>query len=116
MRLGALTSAGLKLEAVRYIHLPEARVADYCVNDGDLLISRANGTTEFVGRAVYVSVIQETVAFTERVHSVARDYGGRLGCWLWRRLRRYVGQKPRDIYIADLHAGHAIKVPSRYFR
>ncbi|MGJ4997354.1 hypothetical protein ACQR0Z_23220 [Bradyrhizobium sp. HKCCYLS3077] len=67
LRLDALTPRGLNLEAVRYIPLPENRVADYRVNDGDLLISRANGSPELVGRAVYVASINETVVFPDTI-------------------------------------------------
>jgi type I restriction enzyme S subunit len=67
MRLDALTDRGLDLSAIRYIPLPEDRVQDYRVNRGDLLISRANGSPEFVGRAVYVANIDETVVFPDTI-------------------------------------------------
>jgi type I restriction enzyme S subunit len=67
MRLDALTANGLNLEAVRYIPLRKDRVADYLVNAGDLLVSRANGSAEFVGRAVYVEDIGEPVVFPDTI-------------------------------------------------
>lgn len=67
MRLDALTAEGLNLEAVRYIPLQKDRVADYLVNAGDLLVSRANGSPEFVGRAVFVEDIKESVVFPDTV-------------------------------------------------
>lgn len=82
MRLDALTAHGINLDAVRYIPLPEERVADYRVSAGDLLISRANGSAEFVGRAVYVRDIAETVVFPDTIirYPLVRDE--QIGRWM----------------------------------
>ncbi|MDP2804002.1 MAG: restriction endonuclease subunit S [Phreatobacter sp.] len=82
MRLDALTAHGINLDAIRYIPLPEERVADYRVNAGDLLISRANGSAEFVGRAVYVSDIAETVVFPDTIIRYPLGRDEQIGRWM----------------------------------
>ena len=82
MRLDALTAHGINLDAVRYIPLPEDRVTDYRVNAGDLLISRANGSAEFVGRAVYVSDIAETVVFPDTIIRYPLGRDEQIGRWM----------------------------------
>jgi type I restriction enzyme S subunit len=82
MRLDALTARGLNLEAVRYIPLPEDRVQDYRVNSGDLLISRANGSPEFVGRAVYVAEFRETVVFPDTIIRYPLGTDQQIGRWI----------------------------------
>jgi type I restriction enzyme, S subunit len=82
MRLDALTARGLNLDAVRYIPLPEDRVQDYRVNRGDLLISRANGSPEFVGRAVYVENIDETVVFPDTIIRYPLGSDQQIGRWI----------------------------------
>jgi type I restriction enzyme S subunit len=82
MRLDALTARGLNLDAVRYIPLPEGRVQDYRVNSGDLLISRANGSPEFVGRAVYVANIDETVVFPDTIIRYPLGVDQQIGRWV----------------------------------
>jgi type I restriction enzyme S subunit len=82
MRLDALTARGLNLDAVRYIPLPEDRVQDYRVNSGDLLISRANGSPEFVGRAVYVANIDETVVFPDTIIRYPLGSDQQIGRWI----------------------------------
>jgi type I restriction enzyme S subunit len=82
MRLDALTAHGINLDAVRYIPLPEDRVTDYRVNAGDLLISRANGSAEFVGRAVYVSDIAETVVFPDTIIRYPLWRDEQIGRWM----------------------------------
>lgn len=82
MRLDALTAHGINLDAIRYIPLPEDRVADYRVTAGDLLISRANGSAEFVGRAVYVSDIAETVVFPDTIIRYPLGRDEQIGRWM----------------------------------
>jgi type I restriction enzyme, S subunit len=82
MRLDALTDRGLNLDAVRYIPLPEIRIQDYRVNGGDLLISRANGSAEFVGRAVYVADIGETVVFPDTIIRYPLGSDQQIGWWI----------------------------------
>lgn len=82
MRLDALTSAGLDLEAVRYIPLAEDRIADYQVNAGDLLVSRANGSAELVGRAVYVQEIAEPVVFPDTMIRYPLGTDPTIGRWM----------------------------------
>ncbi|MER8615009.1 restriction endonuclease subunit S [Mesorhizobium sp. M1216] len=82
LRLDALTVHGLDLKAVRYIPLPDERIADYRVNNSDLLISRANGSAEFVGRAVYVSQIGETVVFPDTIIRYPLGPDRQFGRWL----------------------------------
>lgn len=81
MRLDSLTSRGLDLDAVRFIPLPEDRIADYRVNAGDLLISRANGSAELVGRAVYVREIDQTVVFPDTIIRYPLDRSEQQGGW-----------------------------------
>ncbi|WP_172900010.1 restriction endonuclease subunit S [Bradyrhizobium erythrophlei] len=82
MRLDALTARGLNLDAVRYIPLPEDRIQNYRVNNGDLLISRANGSPEFVGRAVYVADIGETVVFPDTMIRYPLGADQQIGLWI----------------------------------
>src|SRR5258706_2469448 len=82
MRLDALTARGLNLNSVRYIPLPEDRIQDYRVNSGDLLISRANGSPEFVGRAVYVADIGETVVFPDTIIRYPLGADQQIGWWI----------------------------------
>jgi type I restriction enzyme, S subunit len=82
MRLDALTARGLNLDAIRYIPLPEDRIQDYRVNSGDLLISRANGSPEFVGRAVYVADIGETVVFPDTIIRYPLGADQQIGWWI----------------------------------
>jgi type I restriction enzyme S subunit len=82
MRLDALTARGLNLDAVRYIPLPEDRIQDYRVNSGDLLVSRANGSPEFVGRAVYVAEIGETVVFPDTIIRYPVGADQQIGWWI----------------------------------
>lgn len=82
MRLDALTARGLNLDAVRYIPLPADRIPDYRVNNGDLLISRANGSPELVGRAVYVSSIDETVVFPDTIIRYPLGADQQIGRWI----------------------------------
>jgi type I restriction enzyme S subunit len=82
MRLDALTARGLNLDAVRYIPLPDERIQNYRVNSGDLLISRANGSPEFVGRAVYVSEIGETVVFPDTIIRYPLGTDQQIGWWI----------------------------------
>ena len=82
MRLDALTAHGINLDAIRYIPLPEDRVGDYRVNAGDLLISRANGSAEFVGRAVYVSDIGEIVVFPDTIIRYPLGRDAQIGRWM----------------------------------
>jgi type I restriction enzyme S subunit len=82
MRLDALTARGLNLDAVRYIPLPEDRIQNYRVNKGDLLISRANGSPEFVGRAVYVADIGETVVFPDTIIRYPLGADEQIGWWI----------------------------------
>ena len=81
MRLDALTSRGLDLDAVRFIPLPEDRISDYRVNAGDLLISRANGSADLVGRAVYVREIDQTVVFPDTIIRYPLDRSEQQGGW-----------------------------------
>ena len=82
MRLDALTSRGLNLEAVRYIPLPDDRIDVYRVNSGDLLVSRANGSPEFVGRAVYVDEIGEAVVFPDTMIRYPLGESQQHGKWI----------------------------------
>lgn len=82
MRLDALTARGLNLNAVRYIPLPKDRIQNYRVNNGDLLISRANGSPEFVGRAVYVVDIGETVVFPDTIIRYPLGMDQQIGWWI----------------------------------
>lgn len=82
MRLDALTTRGLDLEAVRYIPLPEDRISIYEVNAGDLLVSRANGSPEFVGRAVYVDEIAEPVVFPDTMIRYPLGADRQTGRWM----------------------------------
>jgi type I restriction enzyme, S subunit len=82
MRLDALTAQGINLGAIRYIPLPEDRIAGYRVNAGDMLISRANGSAEFVGRAVYVSDIAETVVFPDTMIRYPLGGDTQIGRWM----------------------------------
>ncbi|MGP9822608.1 restriction endonuclease subunit S [Salinarimonas sp. NSM] len=67
LRLDALKPNGLDETAIRYIPLPESRIADYAVNAGDFLISRANGSPEFVGRGVFVEVVGDVFVFPDTI-------------------------------------------------
>jgi type I restriction enzyme S subunit len=82
MRLDALTTSGLDLNAVRYIPLQECRISTYRVNAGDLLVSRANGSPEFVGRAVYVEEIGEIVVFPDTIIRYPLGPERQVGRWL----------------------------------
>jgi type I restriction enzyme S subunit len=82
LRLDALTDRGLDLNAARFIPLPEQRVADYQVNPGDLLISRANGSADLVGRAVYACDISEPVVFPDTIIRYPIGSDQQLGRWL----------------------------------
>ncbi len=82
MRLDALTANGLDLDAVRYIPLPLDRIADYRVKSGDLLVSRANGSAEFVGRAVYVDEIAELVVFPDTIIRYPLGTDREIGRWV----------------------------------
>jgi type I restriction enzyme S subunit len=82
MRLDALTPSGIDLNAIRYIPLPEHRVVDYQVNAGDLLISRANGSAEFVGRAVFVDTIAESVVFPDTIIRYPLGDDHEIGRWM----------------------------------
>ena len=75
------------MKAVRYIPLAENRVAEYALNTGDLLISRANGSAELVGRAVYVEQVDETVVFPDTIIRYPFAKNELLGRWVelaWR--------------------------------
>ncbi|MGH7101051.1 MAG: hypothetical protein ACREFJ_01545 [Acetobacteraceae bacterium] len=82
LRLDALTPSGIDVSVARYIPLADERIADYRIRGGDLLVSRANGSAELVGRAVYVAEIDETVVFPDTM--IRYPLGGdlQLGQWI----------------------------------
>lgn len=82
MRLDALTAYGLNLDAVRYIPLSNDRIADYKVNRGDFLVSRANGSAELVGRALLVEEIGEVVVFPDTMIRYPLGKDQRVGRWI----------------------------------
>ncbi|MCC6888442.1 MAG: hypothetical protein IT536_07920 [Hyphomicrobiales bacterium] len=67
LRLDALTNDGLDFSAVRYIPLAIERVPNYLVREHDFLVSRANGSEELVGRAVYVPKIAQQAVFPDTI-------------------------------------------------
>lgn len=50
LRLDALQDAGVLWDRTRFLPIEPARASPYLLEDQDLLISRANGSPEFVGR------------------------------------------------------------------
>ena len=82
LRLDALTSSGIDFTAVRYIPLPLERVGAYQVNEGDILISRANGSPDLVGRSVYIDEILETIVFPDTIIRYPLGSDHDLGRWM----------------------------------
>jgi type I restriction enzyme S subunit len=82
LRLDALTEKGINLEAIRYIPLPENRIQNYKINAGDFLISRANGSSDLVGRAVYVAEASDTVVFPDTMIRYPLGSDRAIGTWL----------------------------------
>ena len=82
LRLDALTPTALDLSACRYIPLLQERVAVYRVNVHDFLVSRANGSEEFVGRAVYVPSVDEEFVFPDTIIRYPLFPSETLGHWV----------------------------------
>lgn len=82
LRLDALTTSGLDLAACRYIPLEHRRIDAYRVNAHDFLISRANGSAEFVGRGVYVPSVAEEFVFPDTIIRYPLFPSDILGSWL----------------------------------
>jgi type I restriction enzyme S subunit len=101
LRLDALTDHGLNFGAVRYIPLAAERLPNYLVKKHDFLVSRANGSEELVGRAVYVAnIVQETV-FPDTIIRYPLYPSEVLGRWIelaWRSplTRRQIGLKSKS--------------------
>jgi type I restriction enzyme, S subunit len=100
LRLNALTDHGLNFGAVRYIPLAAERLPNYLVKEHDFLVSRANGSEELVGRAVYVAnIVQETV-FPDTIIRYPLYPSEVLGRWIelaWKSpiTRRQIGLKSK---------------------
>jgi type I restriction enzyme S subunit len=100
LRLDALTDDGLDFSAVRYIPLAGERIPNYLVKENDFLVSRANGSEELVGRAVYVANIVQEAVFPDTIIRYPLFPSDVLGRWVelaWRSplTRRQIGSKSK---------------------
>jgi type I restriction enzyme S subunit len=59
LRLSALRTGVIDLADVRYLPIDEQRAGPYLLRDGDILVSRGNGTLSFVGRSARVSMPED---------------------------------------------------------
>jgi len=82
LRLDALTTNGLNPSACRYIPLDQDRIASFKINPHDFLISRANGSPEFVGRGIYAPNIEEELVFPDTIIRYPLFHSEMLGRWV----------------------------------
>jgi type I restriction enzyme S subunit len=65
LRLSALRGDEINLNDVRYLRISSTEAARFLVNEGDILISRGNGTREFVGIGSRVPKLPKDTIFPD---------------------------------------------------
>ena len=65
LRLDALRSDGIDWSRTRYLPITLERASNYLLSAGDLLVSRANGSPEFLGRCSLVSKGRHDTVFPD---------------------------------------------------
>lgn len=81
LRLDALTDNGVKWENHRFLPKKAAEVSQYRLQDGDLLVSRANGSPKFVGRCSLVMDPPPGMIFPDTV--IRYRLAGDAVLWRW---------------------------------
>jgi type I restriction enzyme S subunit len=65
LRLSALRGGSVDLMDVRYLPITEDRAERFLLREGDVLVSRGNGTKAFVGLAALVGKVEEPTIFPD---------------------------------------------------
>lgn len=73
LRLSALRSSLIDMEDVRYLQVGDVRAGRYLLREGDVLISRGNGTRSLVGRSSLVSSVPRPTIFPDTAFRVRID-------------------------------------------
>ena len=73
LRLSALRSGIVDLTDVRFLQIPSERAAKYLLEEGDVLISRGNGTKSFVGLAALVPLVEKKTIFPDTAFRIRLD-------------------------------------------
>lgn len=84
LRLSALRNCNVNLFDVRYLPIPESRAERFLLSEGDVLISRGNGTKAFVGLAALVGEISEPTIFPDTAFRLRFDPEKALPHWVAR--------------------------------
>lgn len=67
LKLDALSEYGLDTSRRRYLQVSEAKAEALSIREGDLLISRANGSLRLLARARLVGEVRETIIFPDTI-------------------------------------------------
>jgi type I restriction enzyme S subunit len=122
LRLSALRSRRVDLEDIRYLPIPLTRAKRYELADGDVLVSRGNGTKSLVGRASLTDTPHELTIFPDTAFRLRTDPTRVNPAWLalvWNapQVRRRIERKARTttgiwkIRQADV-VDHKLPLPS----
>lgn len=81
LRLSALRTRRVDLEDVRFLPIPEGRAARFLLKDGDVLVSRGNGTKALVGRAALVEGLDEPTIYPDTAFRLRTNRNRVLPAW-----------------------------------
>ena len=82
LRLSALRSRKVNMDDVRFLPIDAARADRYLLKEGDILISRGNGTKAYVGLASLVLAHKEPTIFPDTAFRLRLDSSKALPKWL----------------------------------
>lgn len=81
LRLSALRSRYVDMTDVRYLPIDSERASRYALLQGDVLVSRGNGTKAFVGIASMVPAVAEPTIFPDTAFRIRLDRARALPVW-----------------------------------
>jgi type I restriction enzyme S subunit len=82
LRLSALRGGRVNLDDVRYLPIHEDRADRFLLKSGDVLVSRGNGTKEFVGLAALVETVGQPTIFPDTAFRLRLDYDIARPLWI----------------------------------
>ncbi len=82
LRLSALRSRRVDLEDVRFLPIDEARAKRFLLKDGDILVSRGNGTKALVGRAALTDGLDQPTIYPDTAFRLRANMALALPEWL----------------------------------
>ena len=81
-RINAVRPMNVSFETVKHIDISESEAADYWVEEGDVLVTRYNGSVDLLGVFGMVKEVPEPTLHPDKLIRMKPIYGVELGAWM----------------------------------